>query len=200
MISPEIFTSIQKSLTTIEQTERVQVLYACESGSRAWVFASSDSDYDVRFIYVHPRDHYLSVFANRDVIEQKITDDLDVSGWDLQKTLGLLSKSNPPLLEWLKSPIVYQQDAEFATAFRSLLRSFTSGTVPSSSVSDASLQTLDRVLLLRASLPFVGLLFRWAAADALLEAEAVPVNEVNRHNRCLISSIAPGCPYCLSIS
>jgi hypothetical protein len=82
----------------------------------------------------------------------------------------------------------------------SVLRRFTSGIVLSSSVSDASLQIPDRVLLLRASLPFVGLLFRWAAADALLEAEAVPVNEVNRHNRRLISSIAPGCPYCLTIS
>jgi hypothetical protein len=73
---------------------------------------------------VHPRDHYLSVFANRDVIEQKITDDLDISGWDLRKTLGLVSKSNPPLLEWFKSPIVYRQDPEFVGAFRSLMDQF----------------------------------------------------------------------------
>ena len=64
MIDPGTFASIQRALTASEQQERVQVLYACESGSRAWGFASSDSDYDVRFIYVHPRDHYLSVFAN----------------------------------------------------------------------------------------------------------------------------------------
>lgn len=78
----------------------------------------------MRFIYVHPRDHYLSVFPTRDVFEQKIDNDLDVSGWDLRKTLGLLSKSNPPLLEWFKSPIVYRQYAEFVTAFRSLMDRF----------------------------------------------------------------------------
>jgi hypothetical protein len=124
MIDPEIFTNVQRALTAIERGEAIRVLYACESGSRAWGFASGDSDYDVRFIYVHPRDHYLSVFANRDVIEQKITDDLDISGWDLRKTLGLVSKSNPPLLEWFKSPIVYRQDPEFVGAFRSLMDQF----------------------------------------------------------------------------
>lgn len=32
-----------------------------------------------------------------------------LSGWDLDKTLKLLYKSNPTLFEWLQSPIVYQQ-------------------------------------------------------------------------------------------
>lgn len=124
MINPEILANIEQALGAIEQKEGVRVPYACESGSRAWGFASSDSDYDVRFIYVHSRDHYLSVFSARDVIEQKIANDLDVSGWDLRKTLGLLSKSNPPLLEWFKSPIVYRQDADFVAAFRSLMDQF----------------------------------------------------------------------------
>jgi len=76
------------------------VLFACESGSRAWGFASRDSDYDVRFLYVHRRAWYLSVEDRRDVIEQPLADDLDVSGWELRKALRLLRKSNPPLLEW----------------------------------------------------------------------------------------------------
>jgi uncharacterized protein len=124
MISSGIFTNIGQALSDIEQRQRVRVLYACESGSRAWGFASDDSDYDVRFIYVHPRDHYLSVFTERDVIEEKITNDLDISGWDLRKTLSLLNKSNPPLLEWFKSAIVYREDTEFVTAFRSLMGEF----------------------------------------------------------------------------
>src|SRR5476649_739605 len=87
-------------LERIERERNVSVLYACESGSRAWGFASTDSDYDVRFIYLRAPEWYLSVEQKRDVIEEPISGDLDISGWDLRKALGLLRKSNPPLLEW----------------------------------------------------------------------------------------------------
>ena len=98
-------------LRGIEATEHVKVLYACESGSRGWGFASADSDYDVRFIYVHRQDWYLSIDLKqrRDVIEQPLEGVWDVNGWDLQKALQLFLKSNPPLLEWLSSPIVYRE-------------------------------------------------------------------------------------------
>jgi predicted nucleotidyltransferase len=99
-------------LDEIEEREEVTIFYACESGSRAWGFASQDSDYDVRFLYVHSRDWYLSIEPGRDVIERPLEDVLDVSGWDLRKALGLLRKSNPPLLEWLQSPVVYRQRPE----------------------------------------------------------------------------------------
>jgi predicted nucleotidyltransferase len=115
---------IQSELRRIESTYGVQVLYAVESGSRAWGFASTDSDYDVRFLYVHPADWYLSVEVQRDVIQEPINDALDLSGWDLRKALGLLRKSNPPLLEWLNSPIVYHQDDAFITDFRALAASY----------------------------------------------------------------------------
>jgi predicted nucleotidyltransferase len=86
------------------------VLYACESGSRAWGFASADSDYDVRFLYVRPLEHYLSfrVEHKRDVIELPLEGLLDMNGWDLRKALALLTKSNGALVEWLTSPIVYR--------------------------------------------------------------------------------------------
>ena len=100
---------IDAALTQIETDHQVRILYACESGSRAWGFASTDSDYDVRFIYVHPRDWYLSVFQGRDVIELPIDSVLDVNGWDLRKSLQLLEQSNPTLLEWIQSPIVYRE-------------------------------------------------------------------------------------------
>lgn len=115
---------VRDALVRIESERNVRVLYACESGSRAWGFASRDSDYDVRFIYVHERDWYLSVEDRRDVIELPIADDLDVSGWELRKALRLLRKSNPPLLEWLKSPIVYQYDPGFVTEFGALATGF----------------------------------------------------------------------------
>lgn len=117
---------ILTALGSIEAECGVRVLYACESGSRAWGFASPDSDYDVRFFYVHPRDWYLSIEGHRDVIERMLPDDLDVAGWDLRKTLGLLRKSNPALIEWLRSPIVYRQDDAFMHEFRELASTYAS--------------------------------------------------------------------------
>jgi uncharacterized protein len=101
---------IQASLDDIISHHNVRILLAIESGSRAWGFASEDSDYDVRFIYCHPLDDYVRISPMRDVIELPIVDDLDINGWDLKKAMGLLLKSNPPMLEWLSSPIIYRQD------------------------------------------------------------------------------------------
>ncbi len=112
---------IIEKLKEIEQVNRVTILYACESGSRAWGFASPDSDYDVRFIYVHPKEHYLSVDEQRDVIELPINDLLDINGWELRKALRLFRKSNGPLYEWLQSPIVYKQNNEFIDGLKNLM-------------------------------------------------------------------------------
>lgn len=106
---------VSQQLKEIERRYGVKVLYACESGSRGWGFASPDSDYDVRFLYVHPLEWYLRVEAPRDVIELPIDDELDVSGWEWRKALGLLKGANPTLIEWLDSPVVYQQDEETIT-------------------------------------------------------------------------------------
>ena len=116
----EISVQIVAQLRSIETTHDVRVLFACESGSRAWGFASTNSDYDVRFLYVHPRDWYLSVADRRDVIEHPIADDLDISGWELRKALRLLRKSNPPLLEWLRSPTIYLETGATADRMREL--------------------------------------------------------------------------------
>ncbi len=114
--------SILERLAVIEHTEAVRILYACESGSRAWGFASPDSDYDVRFIYVRPRDWYLSIDLEhrRDVIERPIEGVLDINGWDLRKALQLMRKSNPPLFEWLHSPLVYRAQPGFREAMLAL--------------------------------------------------------------------------------
>lgn len=109
-------------LRYLEQEEGIRILYACESGSRAWGFPSSDSDYDVRFIYLRPKDWYLSIDLEkkRDVIERSISDQIDLNGWDLRKALWLYRKSNPPLLEWLGSPIVYLEKYSITTQMRKL--------------------------------------------------------------------------------
>jgi predicted nucleotidyltransferase len=106
----EKFEIIQKKLPEIEKEHNVKILYAVESGSRAWGFESKDSDYDVRFVYAHNKNWYLNILPKRDVIEYPINDEFDYSGWDLRKTLFLMNKSNPVLFEWLKSPIVYFKD------------------------------------------------------------------------------------------
>lgn len=100
---------IIEKLAEIEQAEDIKILHAIESGSRAWGFPSPDSDYDVRFIYVHRPEYYLKLEKTRDVIELPINDMLDINGWDLNKTLRLLHSSNPTLFEWMSSPIVYRQ-------------------------------------------------------------------------------------------
>ena len=108
-IPPETRELISTELRKIEKEEKVVIFYACESGSRAWGFESEDSDFDVRFLYLHPPKWYLSIDSGPDVIERPAIDNLDISGWDLRKALTLLRKSNPPLLEWIQSPIVYQR-------------------------------------------------------------------------------------------
>ncbi len=114
---------IIENLKRIEESENVHILMAVESGSRAWGFASPDSDYDVRFIYTRPVEDYLRLDTVRDVIELPINDVLDINGWDLNKTLRLLYRSNPTLFEWASSPIVYFDD-DFLGAFRPILPRF----------------------------------------------------------------------------
>ncbi|PTU74017.1 nucleotidyltransferase domain-containing protein [Pseudomonas mangrovi] len=115
---------VLEELQRVERERNVKVLYACESGSRAWGFASPDSDYDVRFVYVEKPDWFIQVDAPRDVIERPLDDELDVSGWELRKTLGLLRKSNPTLLEWLDSPLVYRQEDAATARLRELAELF----------------------------------------------------------------------------
>jgi predicted nucleotidyltransferase len=112
---------IDEQIRAIEAQYSVRVLFACESGSRAWGFASPDSDYDVRFIYSQPKEYYLSIRERRDVIELPVNEILDVNGWDIRKTLQLFLKSNGPLYEWLQSPIIYKEGTNFAPELRKLM-------------------------------------------------------------------------------
>ncbi len=111
---------ILQKLKKIEQDYAVEVFYAVESGSRAWGFQSENSDYDVRFIYLHDLEWYLKIKPEKDSIEIPIVDELDFAGWDFKKALGLLYKSNPVLFEWLYSPIVYVDCEGFGDRFRVL--------------------------------------------------------------------------------
>ncbi len=119
---------IQERLISIEQKHDVKIILAIESGSRAWGFASPDSDWDVRFLYVHREPWYFTVHAGRDVIETGIEQhplgELDINGWELRKSLQLLHKSNPALMEWLQSTLVYRRDAPSMNAYDELAKAF----------------------------------------------------------------------------
>jgi predicted nucleotidyltransferase len=112
---------INSELDAIESKNGCRILYACESGSRAWGFASPDSDYDVRFVYTHPRAWHLQLQSRADILEQMTEDDLDLSGWELAKTLRLFAGCNLPLNEWFESPFVYRSILPFADEIRSLI-------------------------------------------------------------------------------
>jgi len=108
-VSESVRRDVQTRLGEIETRENIRILAAVESGSRAWGFHSPDSDYDVRFVYARPLDWHFRLGKKRDVIECPINAELDISGWELSKSLQLAVKSNAVIAEWLQSPIVYRQ-------------------------------------------------------------------------------------------
>lgn len=126
VIDEVIVEEVRRRLDHVETNEGVRILLAVESGSRAWGFPSRDSDYDVRFVYIHPPEWYLSVDADqrRDVIERPILDEIDLSGWEIRKALLLFAKSNPPLLEWLSSPLIYRDTKALAPRLLDLLPAY----------------------------------------------------------------------------
>jgi uncharacterized protein len=109
-IAVDIYSTIASELQQLASQEQITILYACESGSRAWGFPSPDSDYDVRFIYLRPLEWYLSIEDRPDTIDLPINSLLDINGWDLRKALKLFKGSNSAIYEWIQSPIVYQNN------------------------------------------------------------------------------------------
>lgn len=115
---------IRKELLKLETQHDIKILYAVESGSRAWGFASTDSDWDVRYIYIHRLDWYLKIDDKKDNQEKILPNDIDLAGWELKKALRLFRKSNPPMLEWLRSPIIYLQQFSTADRLRDLTKEY----------------------------------------------------------------------------
>ncbi len=113
-----VIDAIDSALSQTEQRHQLRVLFAAESGSRAWGFASPDSDYDIRFIYLKPLSWYLSVGEPRDSFDAMLPGDLDLAGWELRKTLRLYAKGNMALNEWLGSPMIYREVGPLAQRMR----------------------------------------------------------------------------------
>lgn len=112
---------IKAYLEQIQKEKGIEILLACETGSRAWGFPSPDSDYDVRFIYKHEVEWYLKLNNQKDSIEVMFeNNEFDLSGWDLRKSINLLWKSNAPLLERIQSPILYIANEDFLSEINHL--------------------------------------------------------------------------------
>ncbi len=111
---------ILKKLQETEDKYGIEILFAVESGSRAWGFASPDSDYDIRFVYKRNTEHYLSLWKKKDTIQFMTKDDLDGVGWDIKKATLLMAKSNASFLGWLFSPIIYIENGNYLKDMKSL--------------------------------------------------------------------------------
>lgn len=121
-VSEEKCREIEDLLQKIEQQHKVRIVYACESGSRAWGFASPDSDYDIRFLFIKPEADYVSVHDGIESIDLPLLGLLDAGGWDVRKAAKLLGKSNGALVEWLHSPIVYRAEPGFRERWQQAAR------------------------------------------------------------------------------
>lgn len=120
----DIQKEILENLDRIEEQYQVKILHAVESGSRAWGFASPDSDYDVRFIYMHRPEEYLRIDPAKDVIEWQLDEVLDINGWDLKKAMLAYGKGNPNIMEWANSPVIYRTSEEWARLKTTVLHYF----------------------------------------------------------------------------
>lgn len=118
----ELYGEANIRLGKVEAEENVTILFAVESGSRAWGFPSADSDNDVRFFYVRPISQYVGLEAPRDVIERPIDGPWDLNGWDLAKALRLLVKGNATVAEWLSSPLIYREHGPLPYRLRDLIK------------------------------------------------------------------------------
>lgn len=99
--------TILKKLTETENKHGVKIIHAIESGSRGWGFAAKDADYDCRFVYVHPRDWYLSVQDKPDFIETEQNEVFDIKGVDITRALKYIVKPDASIYEWLSSNEIY---------------------------------------------------------------------------------------------
>lgn len=106
--SPDAVSEVRRRLDEV-RTSGVRILFAVESGSRAWGFPSPDSDYDCRFVYVRSVEDHLKLSTERDVIEFPIEGEIDTGGWDLKKALLLALKGNAVIGEWVHSPHIYEE-------------------------------------------------------------------------------------------
>ena len=116
---------ILKALKRVEAKENCKILFAAESGSRAWGFASPDSDYDIRVVYVKPESWYFDITEKKsDTFEAMLPGDLDISAWELRKSLQHVAKCNPSFYEWINSPIIYFADETFLNEIKNRLPVF----------------------------------------------------------------------------
>ncbi|WP_243290827.1 nucleotidyltransferase domain-containing protein [Bacillus sp. FJAT-47783] len=108
--------TIIQCLRQLEQQNGISILYACELGSRAYGYETKTSDYDIRFIFQYPIASYIGINPIKESIQYN-HGQMECHGWDIKKAAQLAKKSNPSLIEWLQSPIIYLDQKRFSQKF-----------------------------------------------------------------------------------
>ena len=112
----------ERILTLLHDLERkhgIRNLLAVSYGSRSFGYASAESDWDVRFIYVHRPEWYFSIAKTEDSVKLILDDeDIDMEGYDLKKALTLLSRTNPNESDWLHAKDYLIVDDDFLHAMQ----------------------------------------------------------------------------------
>ena len=99
-------------MAQLEREYDIRIIYACENGSRNWGMESPDSDWDVRFVFKRSPYHYLTSLSTKNQViirkEESGAAVLECQGWDIYKVRTMMAKSNPVLIEWMTSDIIYK--------------------------------------------------------------------------------------------
>ena len=107
---------ILSAIKELEKKHKIKIVWAIESGSRAWGFASEDSDYDIRCMHIGKLDNYLGIDQPTQQVNL-VKNNLDLESWDIKKFVALSLKSNPQIAEWLRSLIIYK-DSKIKKQFK----------------------------------------------------------------------------------
>lgn len=108
-LEPKVFEEIDK----LEKLHDITVIFAVDAGSRSYGCSTESSDHDIRFVFVHnDLKKYITVTK---LTESIVSNDhfIDLAGWNITKTIVHLKESNPSIIEWLSSPIVYINKRNF---------------------------------------------------------------------------------------
>ena len=116
--------AIEETLSWMERANGgLRILFAVESGSRAWGFESADSDWDVRAVAVRPVEGYLYLKdESSGTWGEMFPGNLDIVIWDLRKAALHWAKGNPAPMEWFGSPILYRDSGGWLARLREAAR------------------------------------------------------------------------------
>lgn len=111
-------------LKSIEHEYGVIVLFASLAGSRLWGLESEDSDWDVRFIYIHTSMYYKMRETSEEGIVKAYADNVELTGWNLKHFLTQLGNGNPVCHETLSARTLYTNNQPYLVTMKNIAERF----------------------------------------------------------------------------